>query len=165
MVNFGVAWAVATKPATLLILAVTLALAWPLGRRGGPAGVLFVLVLGGILAATTTTSVPFVSLEGIRPYLAEFDDPSYLFGGFAGNQERVANILLFLPLGLLGTLLWRRPAAVFAACVTLTFLVEAWQGFIGRGGDAVDVVHNSVGALLGVLLARGWIYLASQGTV
>jgi glycopeptide antibiotics resistance protein len=144
---------------------VTLALAWPLGRRRGRAGVLFVLVLGGILAATTTTSVVFLSAGGMRPYLTGFGDPAHLFRGFAGNQERVANILLFLPLGLLGTLLWRRPAVVLAACVALSFLVEAWQGFIGRGGDALDVVHNSAGALIGVLLARGWTYLASQGTV
>lgn len=165
MVNFGIAWNVATQPATLLILAVTAALAFPLGRRRGPAGVLFVLVLGVVLAATTTTDVPFFSLGGIRPYLGDFHHPAHLLHGFAGNQERVANILLFLPLALLGTLVWRRPLTVLAGCVALTFLIEAWQGFIGRGGDPVDVVHNSVGALLGVLLARGWMYLASQGTV
>jgi len=165
MVNFAVAWNVATQPVTLLILALAVALAWPLGRRGGAAGVLFVLALGVVLAATTTTTVPFFSLGGIRLYLGYFHHPAHLLQGFAGDQERVANILLFLPLGLLGTLLWRRPLAVFAACVALTFLIEAWQGFIGRGGDPADVVHNSVGALLGVLLARGWMYLASQGTV
>ena len=47
----------------------------------------------------------------------------------------------------------------------LSFLLETWQGLIGRSGDAVDVVHNTAGALLGVLLARFWTYLASQGTV
>jgi VanZ family protein len=60
---------------------------------------------------------------------------------------------LFVPLGLLGTLMWRRPVLVLAACVALTFLLETWQSLIGRMGDATDVLHNAVGAALGVGVA------------
>jgi glycopeptide antibiotics resistance protein len=97
----------------------------------------------------------------VAPYLNEFADPAYLFGGFCGNLERLANIGLFLPLGLLAALLWRRPLLVIGACAGLSFSLEMWQSLIGRGADAVDVVHNTVGAALGV----GLSYLASQDTV
>src|SRR5690242_20120189 len=99
MVNFDIAWAVATEPATLALLLLTLAVAWPLGRPGGAAGVLFVLALGIVLAATTTTHRPYFSLGGVHHYLQGFADPGRVFGHFAGNRERVANIVLFLPLG------------------------------------------------------------------
>ena len=161
MIDTGVFWAVLTKPATLAVLAATALLAWPLGRRRGRLGVLFVLTLGVILAATATNRLVHFSAAGVPPYLREFANPAYVFGGFAGNLERLANIGLFLPLGLLATLLWRRPLLVVGSCALLSFLLEAWQGFIGRGGDPVDVVHNTAGAALGVGLA----YLASQGTV
>jgi len=165
VLDTDIAWAVATRPATIALVALTLLLAWPLGRRRGRLGVLFVLTLGLVLAATATSRLFLPSPAAVGPYLAEFADPAYLVGGFAGSMEKLANIALFLPLGLLGTLLWRRPAAVLAGCVALTFSIEAWQSVVGRVGDAVDVVHNSVGALLGVVLARVWTYLASQDTV
>ena len=161
MIDFGVVWAVLIRPATLAVLALTCALAWPLGRRRGRLGVLFVLTLGAILAATATNWLFRPGLSGLPPYLREFTDPAYLFGGFGGNLERLANIGLFLPLALLATLLWRRPLLVIGSCAALSFLLEAWQSLIGRGGDAVDVVHNTTGAVLGAGLA----YLASQGTV
>lgn len=165
MIAWGSVWDGLRQPATLTVIGLAFLLAWPLGRRRGRGGVLFVLVLGLILAATTTTSVLFFSTVGVRPYLTGFGDPAYLFGGFAGSQERLANIGLFLPLGLLGALLWRRPVLVVAGCAALSFLIEVWQSLNGRGGDAVDVVHNTFGALAGVLIARVWTYLASQGTV
>jgi len=162
VIDFGVVWAVLVKPATLAVLALTVALAWPLGRRRGLLGVLFVLALGVILAATTTNWLFHPGLAELPTYLREFADPAYLFGGFGGNLERLANIGLFLPLGLLATLLWRRrPLLVIGSCAGLSFLLEVWQAVIGRGGDAVDVVHNTAGAALGAGLA----YLASQGTV
>jgi VanZ family protein len=53
--------------------------------------------------------------------------------------------------------------------VVLTFAVELWQAYIGRGGELVDVLHNSVGALLGAVIGAIWLrastHLASQGTV
>ena len=161
MINFDVVWAVLVKPATLAVLACTVVLAWPLGRRRGRLGVLFVLTLGVILTATATNWLFRPGLSGLLPYLREFADPAYLFGGFGGNLERLANIGLFLPLALLATLLWRRPLLVIGSCAGLSFLLEVWQAVIGRGGDAVDVVHNTAGAALGAGLA----YLASQGTV
>lgn len=156
-------WAVLIKPATVAVLAVTFVLAWPLGRRRGRLGVLFVLTLGAILAATATNREFHPSTVQVAPYLHQFADPGYLFGGFAGNAERLCNIGLFLPLTLLATLLWRRPLLIILSGAGLSFLLEIWQALIGRGGDAVDVVHNTAGAVAGVGLAL--VYLARQGTV
>jgi len=156
MVNLDIAWSVATEPATLFLLLLTLAVAWPLGRAGGATGVLFVLALGIVLAATTTTYLPYFSFGGVDRYLHGFAHPGQVFGHFAGNRERVANIVLFLPLGLFGTLLWRRPLLVLAGCCALTFTIEGWQGYIGRTADAADVLHNSAGAAIGVVTALVW---------
>jgi VanZ family protein len=151
VLNAGIIWNVVNQPALLIILAATVVLAWPLGRlvRGGALGVVFVVILGAVLAATTTTEMPHYSVGGIDVYLREFAHPTDLLTGFASKDERLANIGLFLPLGSVATLRWNRPVAVVCGCAALSFVIEGWQGFIGRGGDAVDVVHNAVGAFLG----------------
>ena len=157
MLDTSVVLAVVSRPALLVLLMVAAMVAWPVGRRVRPdrpvLGALFVFTLGAVLSATTTTAHPYPSGALIGSYLAGFADPAYLLGGFGGSREKLANIGLFLPLGLLAALVLRRHAAVLGGCVALTFLIELWQAFIGRGGDAVDVVHNSVGAFLGVVAA------------
>jgi hypothetical protein len=111
------------------------------------------------LAATTTTGasqLPVALQAGaVRGYLGQFADFGVLLAalrGFAGNDERLANIGLFLPLGMLATLIWRRTGWAAAWGAALSFLVEMWQAFIGRGGELADVLHNSAGALLGAVL-------------
>ncbi|WP_203748241.1 VanZ family protein [Actinoplanes cyaneus] len=117
---------------------------------------LFVLTLGAVLAATTTTGELRPSLSGMRSYLGGFADPAYVIDGFGTSREKIANLGLFLPLGLLAARLWPRPFVVLAALAALAFGIELWQAFIGRGGDAVDVLHNTVGALVGIGIARLW---------
>jgi glycopeptide antibiotics resistance protein len=157
VLDSGIIWNVVAQWPVLGLLALTAALAWPLGRRlrRGPLGVTFIAVLGAVLAATTTTPHPHFSLAGLHPYLSEFHHPANLVDGFAGTDEKLANVGLFFPLALTATLLWRRPLAVTAAAAALSALIEAWQAVIGRGGDAVDVLHNTVGAALGAALGLG----------
>jgi len=183
MLDLRIVWHVVTEPELLTIIAVTLLVAWPLGtvlaRRNGCArtvGVLFVVVVGAVLAATTTHGSfgrPYaLDLSGIRAYLDQFADPGLIgsdLRGFGATLERLANVGLFLPVGLVATLLWRRPLRAVAFGVALTFAVELWQAYIGRGGELVDVLHNSVGAVLGAVIGVIWLrastYLAMQGTV
>jgi hypothetical protein len=162
VLDTGIIWNVVDERALLTILGVTVVLAWPLGRLlgHGALGVVFVVILGATLAATTTTELPYYSVGGIERYLREFAHPTNLLTGFASTDERPANIGLFMPLGTVATLLWRRPIAVVCGSAALSFVIEGWQGFIGRGADAVDVVHNSAGTLLGV--GVGCIALISQ---
>ncbi len=160
MLDSGVVWAVVSQPRLLVLLGVTVLVAGPIGVRLSPGrrhlGVLFVLTLGAVLAATTTTGELRPSLLGVRSYLDGFAHPAYVISGFGSSREKIANVGLFLPLGLLAVRLWPRPLIVLAALATLTFGIELWQALIGRGGDAVDVLHNTVGALVGIGIARLW---------
>lgn len=173
MLDPRIIWSVVTEPALLVLLGLTLVLAWPIGSRlARPRvlGVLFVVVLGSLLAATVTTgagrSAVAVQLGPIQSYLGQLFDPGLLCSdlrGFGQTGERLANIGLYLPLGFLATLIWRRPGWSIAGGAALSFAIELWQAVIGRGGDLNDVLHNSAGTALGALLVS--TYLATQGTV
>src|SRR4051794_40883144 len=164
VLDAGIIWNIVNQPALLAILCVTVVLAWPLGRllNRGLLGVAFVVILDAVLAATATTKMPYYSIGGIEGYFGSFVHPAHLLEGFASNEEKLANIGLFVPLGSVATLLWLRPVVLIGAGAALSFVIEAWQAFIGRGGDAGDVVHNSAGALIGVgagcaiLISKRW---------
>jgi glycopeptide antibiotics resistance protein len=160
VLDSGIVWTVVSQPRLLVLLGVAVLVAGPIGVRLSPGrkglGVLFVLTLGAVLAATTTTGELRFSLSGMRSYLDGFAHPAYVINGFGTSREKIANIGLFLPLGFLAARLWPRPLVVLAALAVLTFGIELWQAFIGRGGDAVDVLHNTVGALVGIGIARLW---------
>jgi VanZ family protein len=154
----GIIGNVVTHPAVLAALAVTAVLAWPLGRllRRGALGIVFVAVLGAVLAATMTTLTPPDRMTGaVHAYVLGFAH----FPPFTENAERLANVGLYLPLGLVATLMWRRPVPVTVGGAVLSFLIEAWQAHIGRGGDPVDVLHNAAGTLLGAALGYAVVRL------
>ncbi|WP_158544440.1 VanZ family protein [Blastococcus sp. TBT05-19] len=74
----------------------------------------------------------------------------------AGDVERTANVLVFIPLGLL--LCYALPRVprflVWLLCVGLSLAVEAAQVALpGRRPTPIDVVTNSTGAAIGVILA------------
>lgn len=80
-------------------------------------------------------------------------------GGFgAGWIEFGANILLFLPLGLLLTLLFRRPWVGFAVALGLSFGAELVQILLpSRMASLRDIVANALGAAVGALIA--WLII------
>ena len=79
--------------------------------------------------------------------------------------EFVLNVAAFVPVSLLGSLLWQRlswrdwTAGGFVA----SFLVELVQAVAldGRSATHTDVVSNTVGALIGAVLG-GWLLLARR---
>ena len=84
----------------------------------------------------------------------------------AGDRvEFLLNVAAFVPVSLLGSLLWQRlswrdwTAGGFVA----SFLVELVQAVAldGRSATHTDVVSNTVGALIGAVLG-GWLLLARQ---
>ena len=84
----------------------------------------------------------------------------------AGDRvEFLLNVAAFVPVSLLGSLLWQRlswrdwTAGGFVA----SFLVELVQAVAldGRSATHADVVSNTVGALVGAVLG-GWLLLARQ---
>ena len=71
-----------------------------------------------------------------------------------GSSQFILNVVLFVPAGLAWTWMTRRPAAVAAALVGVSVLVESVQAIAGLGApDVADLLANSIGALLGVWVA------------
>jgi VanZ family protein len=81
--------------------------------------------------------------------------PSFI--GF-GLVEWLSNVVMFLPLGFLGLLATRRRRLVLPLLVLLSGAIELIQyAFLpDRVASLKDVLANSTGALLGVLLAVAW---------
>ncbi|GAA4164430.1 hypothetical protein GCM10022286_26150 [Gryllotalpicola daejeonensis] len=72
------------------------------------------------------------------------------------HAEFAGNILMFLPIGLFLVLLLGRRFwwAAVLLCVALTGAIETAQRFIpGRVSDVRDLVANSVGGIVGVIIA------------
>jgi glycopeptide antibiotics resistance protein len=125
----------------------------------GVALVAWVVLLAVVLLAPSSTGPDWVILH-LTDALRGLGVPEVL--AHAGRVESALNVVAFVPLGLLGSLLWTRPtwrdwtAGGFVA----SFLVEVVQAVAlgDRQATNADVVANTlgmlVGALLGLLLSR-----------
>jgi VanZ like family len=64
------------------------------------------------------------------------------------------NVAMLMPFAIFGTLATRRPLLMVACCVLVSGFAEFVQGATGGGECQVrDLVHNTLGGVLGVLLA------------
>lgn len=123
------------------------------GRPGWMTAALWLLVLVyGVALAFIALWPTYVDVPA-RPMLdsitAELPWLSY------ARMEFAANVLLFVPFGLLLTLiLLRAHYVVLPAAIVLSVAVEAGQLFIDeRNSTVLDVAANVTGASLGILLA------------
>lgn len=124
-------------------------------RRRLAAGLMaaYVLLVAAIVFAPSA-SVPTSSVEWITLRLAALGAPGFVT---TSTVEFATNVLLFLPLGLLGWFL--RPTWTWFAWTVIGF---AASGFIeltqllflsARSATMVDVGANTLGAFLGALAA------------
>jgi len=125
-------------------------------RRSIPFAVLTAAYLGIVALLTLGPT-----LWRTRPGLADYDvlsvstwlDPSTWSRGL--STEFIANILLFVPLGLLLRL--ALPRATWAGAVLLggavSVAIEVLQVLGPRVSDPRDVVANTLGALIGAVVA------------
>jgi len=137
--------------------------------REAGADVLLVLSLFAILAltvlpgwsagapATGRSVVPFEDLlRSLRS-----DMPAYALDLAVGNL--VANVLLFVPFGVALGLRFPRSQRwrLVIICLALSASVELVQlvGHIGRSADVTDVLMNTTGGTLGLLLATAILRL------
>lgn len=83
---------------------------------------------------------------------------------FAYDGERILNVLMFMPIGLLCLYLGRtarQRVLLGVAILAMPPVFEALQGtnLIGRTCSATDVIDNWTGAVLGMGIAGGFILL------
>jgi len=115
------------------------------------------LVAYGVVAAVVLVSP--VSPAAIIAAVGGFvrDDLGIAWFG-QGWIEFVANILLFLPLGALLTVMWAKPWWSLLVAVALSVAAELVQLLLpARFPSLRDIVANAVGAAIGVLI--GWLIL------
>jgi glycopeptide antibiotics resistance protein len=160
-------WTFVAQPATLAVLGATLLLAWPISHRFADryrcpraAAVAFVITVGVVLALTVTPNEPEngILLPFPPHYLSLLmNDPAGLWAQFTllpRDAEQVANIALYVPVGLLGVFVWRSTVRAALFGMVLTFAIETCQyAIIGRAGSLTDIRNNTAGAVLGALVA------------
>ncbi|MEU3569071.1 VanZ family protein [Kitasatospora sp. NPDC036755] len=138
----------------------TAATAWWARRRGAavPSAVLWGLSLAGEVAVTLTPT----SSADTGQALCRVG--SVVWTEVTGPQG-LMNVALYVPLAYFGVLLFRRPATVLAGSVLLSATTEVVQTLLGTGRacDGTDFVDNAAGALLGTVLAVGWLLVRRSG--
>ena len=166
MMSAQALWTFVSGPAALAVLLATALLAWPAGvriarRQGCPrlAAALFVVAVGVIVALTLTPSRTMSGVIEVPPphYLTQIDDLLFVWSTLTAapsDAEQLANIALYVPVGLLGGFVWRGVARATLFGLALTVAIETCQyGIIGRAGSLTDIRNNALGALIGALLA------------
>ncbi|MFI5931850.1 VanZ family protein [Actinoplanes sp. NPDC051494] len=152
-------------PVPLTVLALTVALAWPLSRplarrpgRARPVAALLVVAIGTVVALTLTPNFGFLPTEVLPPhFLTQLDDPASVWATLTqppADAEQIANIALYVPVGLLAGLLWKNAVRATLLGFALTAFIETCQYDIpGRAGSLTDIRNNTIGALAGAVLA------------
>lgn len=91
----------------------------------------------------------------------------FLSGNLRGDSisvfELIANVVLFIPLGFLLPMSFRRLRwwAVDLIGLGATCLVELVQPYLGRTGDLDDVITNALGAVIGCAAAKIVIFIGN----
>jgi glycopeptide antibiotics resistance protein len=116
------------------------------------AAAVYLAVVGYItLAAVPWQTAPNESAKGVLSARTWADPTTWVTGS---GVEFGANVLMFVPVGLLLCLAFSRVAApvVTVGAVGIAAAIEIVQIPLDRVSDPRDLVANSVGALLGVLV-------------
>lgn len=132
------------------VLVIAGGLTWLLRRRLGRPGrqALFFLFLMslGLVVVVTLLREPW--LGACPDCLAEWGLAKVLAGRV--STEVWLNVVLFVPLALFATLLWRAPWRTAGAALLLSLVIEVVQPLVGVGAnDLMDLVANTSGALIG----------------
>ena len=126
-------------------------------QRGQAFGLLVLaLYVVGVFHVTGVGTIYHLRQYGLGPgatqmNLIPFSDPEY------DLTASILNVVLFLPLGFLLPLLWpewNRPIPVLLFGAAFSLLIEASQLLNIRNTDVDDLLLNTLGAVLGLLLYR-----------
>ncbi len=138
--------------------------AWWLAPRWGWAKVPAVFAGGGLalaLAVTLVRPLGLFSPSGLNPLIV-LRDCGIGTLSVARTYEKL-NLAMLLPFAFFATLATRRSAIIVGSCLLISGLVEFVQGATGGGTcQGRDLVHNTVGSVLGVMLAVGALRLLAR---
>lgn len=140
----------------LLVLAgLSLLSARALGRRCGSSRLLAALAVASVGVILLVTLYPAGPLghfpQNCAGTLLAFPGVRALFA----TPDGLLNVLLFLPAGLLVSLVTGRSAATTAGLAMLSFTIEVAQGVMGNHSCSnADWWANSLGALLGAAVVK-----------
>jgi VanZ family protein len=148
-----------TVSAIIILAGISNHLPW---ERKTVTGGLFLLYLGGIL------------FMGLYPHAASVHRPGVLLGWGYSYGDVIINVLGFVPLGFLAmgllaemrrTGFWQSLGSVVAFCLCVSLAIELVQYFLpGRSSSMVDLLTNTLGALVGATLSAWEIGLESRHT-
>ncbi len=116
----------------------------------------------GVLLGLSTLVIALATLfpasgEPVVGCTIEWDFPTL------GAVELMGNLVLFVPAVLLAGVLTQRPLGVLIAASGASLLVEVIQAFatvLGRSCSTNDWLSNTLGALLGTVLAAAALRIA-----
>jgi len=134
-------------------------IAWAVGRftRRSLRWALVVLIWGGVIALTLTRTRYgdyYGGLYGPTPGCLTHTGLVDWLHESRWTQERIGNVALLVPMGVLVAVVPRRKLIIACALAT-PFLIEAVQAVVpalGRQCDVRDVISNEAGLLIGMLL-------------
>lgn len=142
-----------------VLLLPAMLLGWELFRRNMPAvrkGMLLTFAVY-LCAVYSATGLPDAGNFAFRPRLQLVpvlgvmkDTPQYL-------MDSLLNVVMFIPFGVFAPLLWRKLRSVkrtALAGLCFSFAIEMAQMFSGRLTDVDDLITNTLGAVIGCLIAR-----------
>ncbi|KAA0977540.1 VanZ family protein [Paeniglutamicibacter gangotriensis] len=126
------------------------------GPRSWALGVLLAYLAFVLVVALALKLGEMPLPEIVFRFLQETQERGYLTGVRFGHVEAAANVLFFVPLGVLLPLVLREHRFLLGwlAAVGLSVGIEAAQFFFlaSRVGSIRDIVCNALGAAIGVLL-------------
>lgn len=100
---------------------------------------------------------------GRRPFEGLHFQPELFWSWKMWNEQKeqiLANIIMFIPIGIFGGRLWGWKALIFVA--GLSFVIEVLQLITARGlFEFDDVIHNFIGAAIGIVITALTIKLHS----
>lgn len=127
---------------------------------------LFLLFCGGLAVLTLTPRwfhLPSILAGELTPIPAFFQLGNFNLTFFntiypvpAPRVILIGNIVMFIPLGFVPVLLWKKcsiPKAILIGFLSVLF-IECWQLLIGRTFDVDDFLLNLIGIAIGALLCR-----------
>ena len=152
---------------TVLVLAVVGLAAAALASRHRFLTALVGLSLAAVLGVTLVPQGGWSALgftpAPARSMLVNLQPDGRSLHAWVTTRDGPLNVLLFVPLGLFGALLTRRPVTTALLATALSVAVECWQSSLTtRVGSLADVFCNGLGASVGATGAAVLLVLGAQ---